>query len=164
MYACKHIFSNMHGHNFANAVAYLYVQVTKICPNVQIKNEKKRRLSKMSTKRRWGKSCGCGLWKSYRYDGGDGRVIGVWCGRGHCGDPDNPYNTCNNFDIRDIYQDFSSADLYYIQVYGWAYFRFQRIRAKAGGRHCNDGAFGGVAMAEDGRSQKLVLIGMTPAM
>ena len=36
MEACNRILLNTHGHNFANAVAYLYGQVTKIFPNAQI--------------------------------------------------------------------------------------------------------------------------------
>ena len=49
MNACKHIFSNTHVQNFVNAVAYLSVHITKIFPNAQIKNKKKRMLSVVKT-------------------------------------------------------------------------------------------------------------------
>ena len=42
MDSCKHIFSNTHGQNFANAVAYLSGQVNKIFTNEKIKNKNKR--------------------------------------------------------------------------------------------------------------------------
>ena len=38
--ACKRIFSNRHGQNFFNSVAYLSCHVTKIFQKVQVKNKK----------------------------------------------------------------------------------------------------------------------------
>ena len=143
MDACKLICYNMRGQNFVNAVAYLSVHITKIFPNAQIKNKKKRMLSVVKTGWSQGRGLGHGLWGSYRHVGygGSGSGGSGWLGSG--GDLDCPCDTWNGVDIRDIYWDFSSADWGPLQGGGQEYGSCQCSRVRSGGGRSNQGTFGG---------------------
>ena len=143
MEACKRILSNTHIQNVVNVVAYLSFQVTKISPNTQIENKKKRRLSEVRTGQIQGIGHGSGRWKSERCDGVSGHVIGGYGGGGCGGDPDLPYNNRNGVHIQEIYRDFSSADWDVLQGNSQSYVRRQRSCERAGGGCSNDGAYGG---------------------
>ena len=99
MDACKLIFSNKHGHNFVNEVAYLSIQVTNILPNAKIENKNKCRLLEVITGQVRGRGCGCWRYKSDLCDRGCFHTIGGHGGGGRGDNLGHPYNTWNGVDI-----------------------------------------------------------------